>query len=349
MPTARPAATPLVTIVTPSTAEANNGNWQTAARWARMLRGPYRVRVADAWRPTDPAPAVLVALHARRSAPSIAAFAAAHPARPLIVALTGTDLYRDIRTDAQAQHSMRVATRLLLLNELGARRLPVRLRAKAQVLLQSAPKLSVPAKAAGFTVAVVGHLRNEKNPQLVWRLLDLWPAEVPLRVIHAGAALDPALGRQAARIARRDARYRWLGNQPRGALRRRVAAAHLLLHPSTIEGGALAVIEAVTGGTPVIGSRIDGNVGLLGAGYPGWFAPDDARAARDLLLRAAVDPAFVAQLARHCERRLPRFAPATEQRELRRIVGHCVAGARPTPPMRRGAGASGRRAARRAR
>ncbi len=327
---------PLITIVTPALASANNGNWQTAARWARMLRGPYRLRIVTTWQAGDAPPALLIALHARRSAPSIAAFAAAHPERPLVVALTGTDLYRDIAVDAAARRSLQLATRLIVLNPLGARQLPPRLRAKTTVVVQSAPLRVAVRKARQFTIAVVGHLRDEKNPQLVWRVIDDWPAEVPLRVVHAGRALDPALGRQAQRLAQHDARYAWLGDQPRGRLRRRVAAAHVLLHPSTMEGGALAVIEAVTAHTPVIGSRIDGNVGLLGAGYPGWFAPDDADAARALLLRAATQPRFLSRLAHLCDRRADFFAPAREQRDLRRVIARCL-GARTTP-------ATGRRA-----
>jgi len=315
---------PLITIVTPSLAAANNGNWQTAARWARMLRGPYRVRIVTAWQDGDPAPDAMIALHARRSAASIAAFATAHPRRPLIVTLTGTDLYRDIATDTAAQRSLRLATRLVVLNELGPRRLPAGLRRKAAVIVQSARLRAPAAKSRRFTVSVVGHLRGEKNPQLVWRVLDHWPHEVPLRVQHAGRALDSALGRTARQIARRDDRYAWLGDQPRGLLRRRVASSHLLLHPSTMEGGALAIIEAITAHTPVIASRIDGNVGLLGADYPGLFAPDDADAARALLLRAALDPRFLARLARACDRRVPGFAPEREQRDLRRVVDNCL-------------------------
>ena len=36
-------------IVTPALADANNGNWQTARRWARMLAGAYRVTLVDRW------------------------------------------------------------------------------------------------------------------------------------------------------------------------------------------------------------------------------------------------------------------------------------------------------------
>ncbi|MDP2019536.1 MAG: TIGR04348 family glycosyltransferase, partial [Hydrogenophaga sp.] len=99
---------PSLCIVTPALADANNGNWQTARRWAHMLRGHYAVRLVKDWPDThtnDDGTDILLALHARRSADSVAAWARAHPHKPLVLALTGTDLYRDIQSDASAQRS----------------------------------------------------------------------------------------------------------------------------------------------------------------------------------------------------------------------------------------------------
>jgi hypothetical protein len=83
------------------------------------------VHLTDAWaaNPAGPDTALMIALHARRSAASVVAWHAAHPRRPLVLVLTGTDLYRDIDTDAAARHSMAVAQSLVVLNEQGARRL----------------------------------------------------------------------------------------------------------------------------------------------------------------------------------------------------------------------------------
>jgi len=67
------AAKPVVCIVTPGTRNANNGNWRTAVRWAQMLRDRYKVILQTEWH-GEPA-AAMVALHARRSASSIEAFA----------------------------------------------------------------------------------------------------------------------------------------------------------------------------------------------------------------------------------------------------------------------------------
>jgi putative glycosyltransferase (TIGR04348 family) len=314
---------PRVVIITPRSAQSNAGNWHTAARWARFLRKRYRIAIAGAW--DGSAADCLIALHARRSAKSIAAFANAHPDKPLIVVLTGTDLYRDIKTDPSAQRSLELATRLVVLNDLGARMLPAGVKSKTSVILQSAPALSPAAKSARrFTVAVVGHLRDEKNPALVWRMLERIGSLVPLRVIHAGAALDESLGRQATETARKDKRYIWLGDQPRAAARQLMRRAHLLLHPSVMEGGAHVVIEAITAHTPVAGSRIDGNTGLLGRDYPGLFASNDTAAAARLIERAAREPIFLRKLARACARRAKFFSPARDSTAVNKLVDNAT-------------------------
>ena len=108
---------PQLCLVTPALAAANNGNWQTAARWAQMLAADYRVRLISAWdggASEDAHDVAMIALHARRSAASIAAWRAQPPRRPLVLALTGTDLYRDIQTDAAAQRSLALADRLIV-------------------------------------------------------------------------------------------------------------------------------------------------------------------------------------------------------------------------------------------
>jgi len=315
-----------VTIVTPYLAAANNGNWHTAARWARFLRPRYDVVVEKAWSgaPCD----LLIALHALRSADSIGRFATAHPDRPLVVVLTGTDLYGDLGLGAPGHASLQLATKLIVLNEHGPRRLPPSVRGKAEIILQSARPLSAaPKPARHLAVAVVGHLREAKNPQLVWAMLRQLPADLPLRVRHVGAALDPALGREAARLAASDTRYRWLGGLPRTQTRQIVRKSHLLLHPSHMEGGAQAVIEARTAHTAVLASRVDGNTGLLGDDYPGLFAATDAMAAGAAVARAAREPEYLRRLQTACELRAPMFIPEREQAALLALVDRQLAAA----------------------
>jgi hypothetical protein len=63
---------------------------------------------------------------------------AAHPRRGLAVVLTGTDLYRDIATDAAAQRSLALAQALVVLQELGAAGAArARCVASARVIFQS--------------------------------------------------------------------------------------------------------------------------------------------------------------------------------------------------------------------
>ena len=83
------------------------------------------VRITKEW-PDAAASAdtLMLALHARRSAAPSAAWAERHPGHGLAVVLTGTDLYRDIATDAAAQRSLDLAQRLVVLQERGPDALP---------------------------------------------------------------------------------------------------------------------------------------------------------------------------------------------------------------------------------
>jgi len=311
---------PAVVIVTPALASANNGNWQTARRWARFLSADYRVRIASRWQADDPDAAaddLMIALHARRSAASVAAWREAHPARPLLLVLTGTDLYRDIASDTAAQASLQLADRLIVLNELGLTSLPAALRSKGTVLLQSSPaRRTLPKTARHLRVLMVGHLREEKSPFTYFEAARRLARRSDILLDHIGGALDPALGAEALALARACPNYRWLGALPHAATRARIQAAHALIHPSRMEGGAHVVIEALTSGTPVIASAIDGNIGLLGSDYGGLFPLGDADALVARIVRARDDPAMLPALQAQCAARAAIHAPACERQTL---------------------------------
>ena len=322
---------PRITIVSPAAARDNNGNWQTASRWARFLRGGSTVDVCGAWAPTDQAPDLLIALHARRSAASLAAFTDAFPGRPALLALTGTDLYRDIDTSSEARASLERASALVVLQEAGLARLPQALQAKAQVIYQSAPALRpAPASASRrhLDICMIGHLRQEKDPLTYMRSAALVTAP-RVRLLHIGGALDPELAAAAEATAQATPRYRWLGPLPHAAARQRLKRCHAMAIASHMEGGANVIIEAVTSGVPVLASRIDGNVGMLGPDYAGYFAPGDAAALARLIDRCALEPGFAALLRRQCEARAPLFAPSAEQAALRDLVDNLLRAARP--------------------
>ncbi len=309
--------------MTPALADANNGNWQTAHRWCRMLAGAYRVRLASKWEAGEEA--VMIALHARRSAASVAQWRSQRRSAPLVVVLTGTDLYRDVAGDASAQASLQAADRLIVLNQLGAAALPASLQPKARVVLQScAARQTLPRTPQHLRALMVGHLRPEKSPQTYFDAARLLAGRPDIRLDHIGAALDPALGEQAMALMAEYPRYRWLGGLVHGVTRRRIQAAHVLVHPSRMEGGAHVVMEAVRSGTPVLASRIDGNVGLLGTRYDGYFPLGDAAVLATQLQRLRDEPTMLAHLQRQCDERGPLFDPTRESATLHALIGEML-------------------------
>ncbi len=309
----------MVCIITPGTRNANNGNWRTAARWAEMLRDRFRIIVQTQW--DGSAADAMIALHARRSAASIERFRERAPARRIAVVLTGTDLYKDLPASIEAKRSIDLADRVVVLQDDALRLLEARWRAKAQVIYQSARPLAPRRKRRdGLDCVVVGHLRDEKDPLTLLRALAQVPRDAPIAIRHIGAPLDPKLGAAARALARKDPRYRYSGALPRGLTRAAIARAHCLVHPSVVEGGANVIVEAITSGTWVIASRISGNVGMLGADYPGYFEPRDASGLARCLVQAVEDPRYRRELAAACNKRRAIFIPRREALAVRNLV-----------------------------
>jgi putative glycosyltransferase (TIGR04348 family) len=308
-----------IAIVTPSAATTRTGNRHTAQRYAAFLRDAgHRVRSISTWDGVECD--LMIALHARKSHDSIARFRARFPRRPLIVVLTGTDLYRDIRVDAAAQRSLEAATLLVTLQDMGALELARRLRPKVRPVYQSA-RVSRRAQAPRrrFRVCVLGHLRDEKDPFRAALALRHLPT-ASLEVLHVGAALAPDMARTAAHLMRADARYRWIGGVPHSRALAWLAASDLLVVSSKMEGGANVICEAARAGVPVLASRIRGNVGMLGRDYPGYYPLGDGRALARLVDRARSDPPFYRRLKGAVAARRPLFAPAAERRGLLAVV-----------------------------
>jgi putative glycosyltransferase (TIGR04348 family) len=322
---------PRIVIVSPALASANNGNWHTAARWQSFLSAHAQVDILLHWQ-GEPADA-LIALHARRSADSIARFNTRHPDRPLALVLTGTDLYRDIDTDPAARHSLQCASHLVVLQDEGLRRLDAQERAKARVVVQSATRSTRSDKSSrSFDFVAVGHLRDEKDPLTLMQAARLCDADEGLRIVHIGAPLDAALGDEARRTMQVCPNYHWLGALPPAQARRWIARSRALVHMSRMEGGANVVIEAMRSQVPVLASRIDGNVGLLGRNYDGYFPVGDASALAALMQRFHRDASFARHLAEQCAAMEPRLTPAAERHAVRQLLADMLAG-RVTPPL----------------
>jgi len=329
-----------ITIVTPAGAGTRTGNRHTAQRWARLLRTlGHRVNVCVDWdgRPAD----LLLALHARRSHASIAAFARAYPGRARVVVLTGTDLYRDLPASRDARRSLALATRIVVLQDDAKRLLAPALRRRARVVYQSsdAPAGTDPPRDR-FRVAVVGHLREEKDPYRAVQALAGLPPVPRIEVVQIGDAMTPAMAREARAWMRREPRYRWIGGHAHRVALGWIARSHLLVVSSVMEGGANVICEAARIGTPVVASRISGNVGMLGRDYPGFYPLGDARALARRIARAAGDAKYRARLRAALRTRRARFAPRAERVALAAVIDEALAAVH--AGVRRGGGAAAR-------
>ena len=306
-------------IVTPGTREANNGNWRTARRWAGFLAGLARPIVQTEW--NGERADVVIALHARRSAESIERLKSSSPSTPLVVVLSGTDLYRDLPASVQASRSLALADRIVALQDDALAHVPRERLGKCEVIYQSCVALSPRAKIGGrLDCVAVGHLREEKDPRTLWKALRLLDPMLPVRLRHIGAALDPQLEREAREAMANDPRYRWNGPLPHGLTRCALRDAHVLVHPSLMEGGANVIVEAITAGTPVVASRVSGNVGMLGRNYPGYFEVGDGAGLAQLLAALVERPDRLRALRKSCQARRKLFSPSRERQAVRRLV-----------------------------
>lgn len=286
-----------IRIVSPAPPSSSTGNGVTARRWARHLRDlGHRVAIEQGW--SGGRADVLLALHAAKSAASVERFAADRPGAPIVVALTGTDVYGGTELSPASLRSVALADRTVVLQPLALERLPVEARARCVVIHQSAvaPPGEARPSTRTFDAAVLAHLRAVKDPLLAATAARLLPASSKVRIVHAGGALDAEAGAAAAAEAVANARYRWLGDRPRWQALRLLARSRLLVLTSVSEGGANVVSEALACGVPVLSTAIPGSVGILGPDYPGYFPVGDAPALAGLLGRAEVDPSFLAEL-----------------------------------------------------
>lgn len=310
-----------IQLVTPAPLRLNNGNKITALRWSALLKKlGHRVRITQKYdeRRCD----LLIALHARRSADSIQRFHDLHPELPLIVVLTGTDLYRDIRRDPQAKQSLEIATSLVVLQRRALRELPGHLHQKTEVIYQSATPLRS-ARSHNrrvFRVCLIAHLREEKDPMRAPLAVRRLPPESRIEIIHIGLALDETLAQKAHAETRRNSRYRWLGQLSHQRTRKLLAESRLTCITSKMEGSSNVLSESLASDVPVIATRIPGLIGTLDEDFPGYFEVGATQQLSNLLLRAERDPAFYRKLKQHCRRAAKWVRPERELKSWRDLL-----------------------------
>lgn len=318
-------------IVTPAPPGSHYGNRITALRWARILRElGHRVSISQKYddKPRD----LLIALHARRSHSAIAQFRRKRPDAPIILALTGTDIYRDIHTNRRAQKSLTFADRIVVLQPRALRELTSAQRNKTTVIYQSVDDFHRRSRSkqntdrsSSFDVCVIGHLRPVKDPLRAALAARLLPETSKVRILHVGGAMTRQMEQRARREMRINRRYRWLGESSHARTKNILARSRLCVVSSHMEGGANILSETIVAHVPVLASRIDGNVGILGSDYPGLFRVGDTQQLARLMTRAETDPKFLSELKFRVQKLAPLFDPKRERmawanliRELRR-------------------------------
>lgn len=312
----------MLLLVSPAPPTAVLGNGVTAERWRGILRSlGHRIETAKAF--SGGAYSALIALHAGKSAASVLRFRRKNPGRPIVVALTGTDLYPSLDATGVDPRVLDVADRLIVLQERGLDQLSAHHRAKTRVIVQSMPAIPpAPQDEECFEIAFLAHLRPVKDPLLPARATRLLDGDSRIRVTHVGAGLDPELADAAAREAKENDRYDWLGELPRAAALEVLARSRLLVLASRHEGGANVVSEALAAGVPVLSTEIDGSIGLLGAGYPGYFPVGDEQALARLMREAELDEdGFRMRLTAACAERADLVDPLTEKNAWTSLLG----------------------------
>ncbi len=159
-----------------------------------------------------------------------------------------------------------------------------------------------------------------KDPLRAAGAARLLPSESRIRIEQAGRAYTPKWAKRARTEMARNPRYVWHDDVPAGEVRRLLGRSAAMVISSLSEGGANVISEAVAAGVPILASRMDGNVGLLGRDYPGYFKVGDTKALARLLKRLESDPKFVASLHKAIERLAPLFRPRREIAAWRKLL-----------------------------
>ena len=303
-----------ITLVTPASKGSQSGNRVTAVRWGAILRRlGHRVRIVTEY--SDESSDLMVAIHAWRSAQAVARFKVRQPDSPVVVLLSGTDIYRfQHEAPDTTLATMHLADRLVGLHDRVHLDIPERFGAKLHIIYQSCPAPRQPRKPTGrgFQVCVVGHLREEKDPLRAAYAARLVPPDSRLRVVHLGAAHTPDWADAARAEAQANPRYEWRGSLPAWQVRGFYMRCHAMVMSSVMEGGANVVTEAIVADLPVIASDISGNRGLLGEAHAAYFPAGDEQALATLLTRAEEDSDYLESLAAAAAIRQPQLTQEAE-------------------------------------
>ena len=217
----------------------------------------------------------LISLHAKKGAQAAADYRKAHPEGKLIVLLTGTDIYDDFPKGLGLE-SLEAADYIAVTHQESIPMIPRQFSEKVVIVPSSLtmPTIKASHRIPPFAISVVGHLRPVKRSFLTIEAVAKNP-HWDVEVWQLGEALDEESEATARAWEGKDSRYRWFGGLPREEALQKCAESSLTVNSSLLEGGANAVLEAMTMELPILASEIPGNIGLLGKDYPGYFTGAD--------------------------------------------------------------------------
>jgi Glycosyltransferase len=244
----------------------------------------------------------------------------------MIVALTGTDVYRDILTSRAARDSLDLATRIVVLQPKATKELRPSWQKKARVIYQSVKNRQAlrnnirDKELTSFDVSVIGHLRAVKDPFRTAMAARLLSDSSRVRVLQVGGAMTEAMANRARNEMSINKRYRWLGQLSQLRVFQVLKKSSLCVLSSRMEGGANVLSEAIAASVPILASRIDGNIGILGAGYPGYFDVGNTSQLAQLLTRAESSSEYLAELKAWGERLTRLVDPAREEQAWRALI-----------------------------
>jgi len=265
---------------------------------------------------------LLIALHARKSHRAVVQFSQHCHEKPVIVAMTGTDLHCDLGRFPEVEDSLKLANRVLLLEPNAGLKLPKNYQNKIRVIFQSASKVIPKPRplTRWFEVTVVGHLRSVKDP---FRTADAalgLPGNSRIRIVQIGRPLNLAMEKRVISISKKNPRYRFLGALSHSETQRRLARSRLTVLSSKSEGGPAVLSEAIVNSVPVLASRIDATEGLLGQMYEGLFNVGDTARLTELLYRAEKEAEFRLQLVSRTKAIRQKLQPHYEIKSWRRLI-----------------------------
>ena len=345
-----------ICIVVPVYRGSQRGNEITAMRWKTMLtelaHSVTIVTIDDPIRESD----CLIALNAVKTNPWLHQFHENYPDRSIIVCLTGTDLHgvfgeankrptRPLSSDSnqhigrrskhrdsksaprdRAVDSLDLADRIVLLEPEGQRKLPVSYQAKCQVIFQSARKFqSQPSQQKfcdkdSFLVSLIGHLRKPKDPMLAAKAIRMLPTTSKIKLVHVGEVIEEEYLSWIQNEVEENDRYQWTGKVEHEIAQQILVESQLTLLTSINEGAPSIVSEAVVNEVPMLATRIDATVGMLGEDYPGLFEVGNVEQLVGLMLRAEREKEFLPQLKTALSQKKNRFTRETELKSLEKLI-----------------------------